>query len=67
MRLIRSLTFRPASLVFALLAALPGLSFAADAATAHRPATMADVLAQSKPSDWIRRTRCTWSFHPVVW
>jgi peptidylprolyl isomerase len=53
MRLIRSLTFRPASLVLALLAALPGLSFAAEAATAHRPATMADVLAQSKPSDWM--------------
>jgi peptidylprolyl isomerase len=53
MRLTRLLTFRPASLVFALLAALPGLTFAAETATAHRPATMADVLAQSKPSDWL--------------
>jgi peptidylprolyl isomerase len=50
----RSLTVLPVSLASALFASLLLLPLGAlgDTAEARKPATMADVLAQSKPSDW---------------
>jgi len=42
---------RPASFVLALVASLPLVAAAAEAA--HKPPTVADVLAQSKSSDWV--------------
>jgi peptidylprolyl isomerase len=43
----------PASFVLALFALLPAVTIAAETAVAHKPPTVAEVLAQSKPSDWV--------------